>query len=144
MSNQGEDIAKQYKKRQIESAPPGKLIVMLYDGAIEFIGKAQQAQIDKSDNWIEEFHQHMIRTQNIITELMVALDMDKGGDVAKNLFRLYEYMNRRLVQANMSKEEEILIEVKGLLETLREAWAQIQDTVQDRPQESYSGINLQG
>ena len=65
---------------------------------------------------------YIIKAQDIVTELMVSLDFDKGGQIAKNLFGLYLYMNRRLIEANIQKDTGILDEVKKLLTELRAAW----------------------
>ncbi len=145
MRNQS-DIAKTYKKTQIESASPGRLIVLLYEGAIDFINRCEEAHKRQAENWIEEFHNNCIRAQNIVTELSVALDMEKGGDISKNLMRLYEYTNRRLVEANMTKDLEPMRESRRLLETLLGAWREVQDSVVQNPAQAQppAGINIQG
>jgi flagellar protein FliS len=142
-----DQIAKQYKKLQIESASPGRLIVLLYDAAVDFLKKAVEVYEQKPDDWIEQFHNSLIGAQNIITELLVALDMEQGGEVAQNLFKLYEYMNHELVEANMQKKVEPVNAVIELLETLRVAWVEVQDAVQpaaEGPLPSSSGLNIKG
>lgn len=141
------EIAKLYKQKQIESASPGRLIVLLYDATIEFLVKAEKDFEAQGPSWIEDFHNSLIGAQNIITELLVALDVEKGGEVAKNLFRLYEYMNHELVEANMNKTVEPVETVRGLLETLRDAWVEVQDSVssgETGPIPEGTGLNLQG
>lgn len=137
--------AKQYKRKQIESATPGQLVVLLYDGAIDYLNRAELELDAKDPGKIERFHNNLIACQNIITELLVSLDMEKGGEIAQNLFRLYEYMNHRLVQANVKKDPEVLEEVKDLLAMLRGAWHDIaeQDAGRRRSQQAV-GLNLQG
>lgn len=140
-------IAREYKKKQIESASPGQLIVMLYDGAIDHLNKALLALADKGPQRIEKFHNHLITAQNIITELTVALDLEKGGDIAANLFKLYEFMNRRLIEANVKKNPEFIEEVKELLGTLRAAWQEVQHVAVAADNERKGGlgsINLKG
>jgi flagellar protein FliS len=140
-------IAREYKKKQIESASPGQLIVMLYDGAIDHLNKALLAMEETGPHRIEKFHNHLITAQNIITELTVALDVEKGGDIAKNLFRLYEFMNTRLVEANVKKNIGNIEEVKDLLVTLRAAWHEVQHVPinQDADRRlATGGLNIQG
>ncbi len=123
--NNNEDVAKHYKKKQIQSATPGQLIVLLYDGAIDYLNRAESAIDDKNPKSIEKYHNNLIRAQDIITELMASLNMEEGGDIAKNLQRLYDFMNHRLIDANMSKDHKPIEEVRGLLVELRDAWASI-------------------
>lgn len=145
---QNKNIANRYKRSQIESATPVQLVVMLYDAAIDSLKKALQIQEeDDSPDGIEKFHNQLIRCQNIITELTVSLDMDRGEEIAKNLFRLYEYMNHRLIDANIKKDEEPVKEVIKLLEILREGWVSIQDKDEAQVQpknQGPTGLNLQG
>jgi flagellar protein FliS len=140
-------IAKMYKRKQIESAPPGRLIVMLYDKAIEHLDNAEEVMNLKGADNIEKFHNSLITTQNIITELTVALDMKKGGEIAENLFKLYDFMNYRLVDANIKKDRKAIPEVRKILANLRGAWEEIQDTPlpSDESARTLSkGLNLKG
>jgi flagellar secretion chaperone FliS len=109
---------KQYKKTQIDTANQGKLIVMLYDGAIKFINKAIELMPSKK---IEDIHTQIVKAQDIISELIVSLNMDVG-DISNRLLSIYLYMNKKLIEANMKKEIEPLIEVRKYLIDLRSAW----------------------
>lgn len=109
----------QYKNTQIQTATPGQLIMMLYQGAIKFC-KISKISIEEKD--LIKANKYLIKTQDIVTELMLSLDMKSGGDIAKNLSSLYEYMNRKLLEANMKKEIEPINEVQHLLEELENAW----------------------
>lgn len=111
----------QYKKTQVDTADQGKLIVMLYDGAIKFVSKAIELMRDNKTENIEQIHTNIIKAQNIITELMSSLNMDVG-EISQQLFSIYMYMNNRLIEANISKKEEPLNEIKGHLLELRDAW----------------------
>lgn len=111
-----------YKKASVETASQGKLILMLYDGAIRFLNTSLEAM---SKRIIDQTNNNIIRAQDIIWELLGSLDMEKGGDIAANLFKLYDYMNRRLVFANIKKDPEPIKEVISILTQLREAWAQV-------------------
>ncbi len=137
--------AKEYKRKQIESSTPVQLVVLLYDGAIEMINRASKVIEAKPDNWIEQFHNHLIAAQNIITELTVSLNIEHGGELASNLFRLYEYINHQLISANVEKSTKHLIEVKGLLQTLKEGWVTISEKpTGQQPSGTRDGLNLQG
>ncbi len=108
-----------YQRAQVEAASPGRLIVMLYDGAIR---KLIQASGHLEEGHYEEFHTQVVKVQRILTELLSALDHDKGGEIATNLYRLYEYMLRQLTFALLRKEDGLIVETRGLLEELRDAW----------------------
>lgn len=110
---------KQYQQTQVQTASPEKLLIMLYDGAIQFLNKANLAI---QNNNIQESHNNIIGAQKIIAEFMNTLDVNKGGDVAKNLYNLYEYMHYRLVQANIKKDSTIINEVLGYLKDLKQTW----------------------
>lgn len=112
---------KDYKSMQILSARPEKLILMLYDGAIRFI---QQGIKAIEENNIEVSHHNLLRSQNIMVELIASLNFEKGGELAVNLFRIYEFMHYTLVQANIKKDAEQLEKICDQLKRLRESWVQ--------------------
>ena len=112
---------KNYQKTQIQTASPEKLLIMLYDGAIQFLNKAKVAL---QNNNIEEVHNNIIGAQKIISEFMNTLNLDIGGEVAKNLYDLYEYLHYRLVQANVKKDIVIIDEVLIHLKDLKQTWEQ--------------------
>ena len=111
-----------YKKASVNTLDQNKLIIMLYDGAIKNASFAVEHM--KSEE-IEKVHDCLIKTKNIVTELMATLNMDQGGDIAKNLQSLYNYMFSQLIEANMEKKPEPVIVVIDLLKELRAAWVQI-------------------
>ena len=111
-----------YKNNQVMIAPKKKLLIMLYDGAIKNLKLAEMAIANKE---IEKTNNCLTKTQNIIAELMSTLNFDAGGDIAKNLYQLYDYMFMKLIRANIDKDVEGVIEVKQFLEELRETWVQI-------------------
>ncbi|MDA8212488.1 MAG: flagellar export chaperone FliS [Clostridia bacterium] len=108
-----------YKQTAVQTASPEKLLIMLYDGAIKFGNQAQEA-LEQKD--LEASNTYIGKMQDIIGELMVTLNMDY--DISKNLFGLYEYINSRLITANIRKDPEPLLEVMGYLKELRGAFAQ--------------------
>jgi flagellar protein FliS len=126
-----------YKKASVNTLDQNKLIIMLYDGAIKNSNFAVEYM--KSGE-IEKVHNCLIKAKNIVTELMATLNMEQGGDIAKNLQSLYSYMFSKLIEANMEKKIEPIIVVIDLLKELRAAWVQInkknktQTTEQQVPQ----------
>ena len=130
---------KQYKKIQINNANQGKLILMLYDGAIKFVNKAIELMPTKS---IEEIHRNIVKAQDIITELITSLNMD-AGDISNKLLSIYMYINNRLTDANVQKSEKPLIETKMHLLELRKAWAEVDKKVPTgHDQLEKGGINI--
>ena len=110
---------KQYQKNSVETASPEKLLILLYDAAIQFLNKAKIA-METED--IEQIHNNLTGCQNIILEFMSTLDMKQGGDLATNLYRLYEYYYNTLVEANLQKNIKKVDEVLKHLKSLRETW----------------------
>ncbi|MGM0640125.1 MAG: flagellar export chaperone FliS [Thermotogota bacterium] len=127
-----------YLESSVNTASPAKLVEMLYQNSIERLEKTKKLIKNKD---LSEANKQIIRVQDIITELNVSLDLKAGGDISKNLRSLYNYMNRRLVEANIKKDLEILEEVKimikDLLETWREAMIKAKDTVKDLNKNSH-------
>lgn len=111
----------QYQESQLETASQGKLLLMLYDGAIRFLTQAHQALESKN---FQESHHYILKAEDIVTELMACLKMDVGGEIAFNLYRLYEYMNWRLIQANIKRDAGMVLEVQNRLKELRETWVE--------------------
>ncbi len=112
---------KQYRQTQINTAPKEEILLMLYDGAVRFLHQAKAGFAEKN---IEKIHNNLMKVQNIITEFESALDMENGGDFAKNLFGLYEFMSQQLSIANIKKKEDSLdIVIKHMTE-LRDTWKQ--------------------
>ena len=135
---------KAYEKANVHTADQRQMILMLYDGSIRFMRKAIQ-KID--ENNVESAHNYLIRSRNIISELLATLKPEKAGELGASLRQLYIYMFNRLVQANLSKDKEGVAEVMKLMSTLREGWAGIKQAGKEKPQEEEmpsKKINLQG
>lgn len=112
-----------YRRTQIETASKEQLLLMLYDGAIHYLKRAKmKMQEAPTEESLTEKTNLILKAQDIILELMSALDMENGGDLTKQLFRLYEYMNYRLNQANIRREVPAIEEVVTLLSDLRATW----------------------
>lgn len=110
---------KQYQKNQIETASQEQILIMLYNGAIQFLNVAKKSMEEKD---IEGIHNNIIGAQKIIKEFQSTLDMANGGEIAQNLFGLYEYLNKKLVNANIHKNIDDLEEVLTHLKDLRDTW----------------------
>ncbi|HOO72288.1 MAG TPA: flagellar export chaperone FliS [Spirochaetota bacterium] len=115
----------QYKETQITTANQGKLIVMLYDGAIKFLNIAIENMNPKTYDIVNS---NIIKTQDIITELLLSLNMKEGGEISKSLFSLYMFFKKELLEANIKKDTEIIKNVVKMLKDLREAWDKISST----------------
>jgi flagellar protein FliS len=111
-----------YRQTQAQTAAPGELVVMLYRGAVRFASAAADA-MDTRD--VQGAHNNLVRAQAIINELSETLDLERGGDIARNLLAIYDYMRRRLIDANLKKDPAPAREVVQLLRELLPAWEQI-------------------
>lgn len=109
-----------YKQNSVTTASPGELTLMLYNGCLKFLGKAKIAIEQKN---IEEKNHNIQRSQAIIAELMSTLNMDI--EISKQMLPLYEYMNHRLVEANIKNDPSIIEEVEGLVTEFRDTWKEV-------------------
>ena len=110
-----------YAETQTQTADPGELVVMLYRGAARFLAAAIEA-VDANN--LQTANNSFVRAQAIITELRETLDLKRGGDLAQNLSNIYEYMNNRLIEANLRKDAQPAREILTLLRELLPAWEQ--------------------
>lgn len=119
--------ARAYQAQAVLTASPGQLVLMLYDGALRFLGHARDALQSNEDNprRIEAINSNLLKAQNIIAELQASLNHEAGGDHATNLDRLYDYYLRRLFEANIRKDVKPVIEVEALVRQLRDGWAEM-------------------
>ena len=108
-----------YRRTQTQTAAPGELVLMLYRGAARFVSSAIEAIAARD---IAAAHNGLVRAQEIIAELRSTLDLERGGDIARNLESIYDYLNRRLLEANLRKDAEPAREVLKLLRELLPAW----------------------
>lgn len=117
---------------------------MLYEGGIKFLNMAIEGMKEKHTGF-EKASNYIIKVQDIITELMVSLDFEKGGQIAKNLFSLYLYMNRKLIEANIQKDTDMIEEIKRMMNELRGAWVEAsQKTQAEAPKAKAGTINIAG
>ncbi|WP_078414311.1 flagellar export chaperone FliS [Priestia abyssalis] len=109
-----------YQQNVVNTASPGELTLMLYNGCLKFM-KLARAAIEQNN--IEVKNENLLRAQNIIRELMVTLNMDV--EVSKNMMIMYDYINRRLVEVNIKNDLTILDEVEGYVTEFRDTWKQV-------------------
>ncbi len=118
--------ARTYRANAILTASPGQLVLMLYDGALKAIALAREAFDNPGDpKRIETINTQLLKAQAIISELQNGLNLEVGGEFARTMHRLYDYHNRRLLEANIRKQVEPVVEVERLVRELRDAWAQM-------------------
>lgn len=111
-----------YYKTNVQTSDQLSLIIMLYDGAIRFMKKGID-RIEKGE--VEEAHNYLVRAKDIIGELVSTLKLDAGGEVAKNLKDLYLYAFKKVVEANLRKDPELINEVIQIMDNLRQGWVQM-------------------
>jgi flagellar protein FliS len=117
MWNNGHDT---YLESKVLSADPVELVNMLYEACT---GAVREARYHLADGRIAERSREINKAYQILAELTLSLDHERGGEISQRLALLYDYMQRRLLDANMQQAEAPLAEVLGLLSTLSEAWA---------------------
>jgi flagellar protein FliS len=111
-----------YQETSIATESKGRLVVMLYDGAIKFMRLATK-ELEAKD--YEAKGRYIDRAQDIINELNAVLDMESGGEIAANLRKLYVFMSKRLSEANVQRDPQMIREVISLMEELNKGWKAI-------------------
>ena len=111
-----------YQDTAVNTQSKNRLIVLLYDGAIKFM-KLAIKELEAGD--YEAKGRYISKAQDIISELNAVLDMEAGGDIAGNLRKLYNFMNRRLSEANTKRDPQMIREVITLMEELNQSWKAI-------------------
>ena len=110
----------QYNNSKILTASPAELTLMLYEGAIKFCNIAEQAVEEKD---IQKAHTNIRKVQNIIGYLQSTLDT--RYPVAQDFINIYDYLSKRLVEANVKKDKEILEEINMHLHSVRDNWKEV-------------------
>jgi flagellar protein FliS len=115
---------KSYHQTATLTAPPGQVILMLYDGALRFLERALTGfQCTDPAELNMTIHNNLQRAREIIRELNYALNLEKGGELAGILHQLYDYFEERIHASNIKKQRDGIEEVIQHLGVLREAWA---------------------
>ena len=135
-----------YRETRVKTASQGQLIVMLYDEAIKQADTAvallgPESKPKAKD--IERISASLGKVQDVITELMASLDFDAGGDIAKDLFALYVWFGKEILEANIRKEVGRIEAVRNMLAELREAWADAASKTQSGSSTPV-GVNIAG
>ena len=137
-----------YTRVDVETASQGKLIVMLFNGAIK---RAEEAKRQIQRGRFDAVHNNLVRAQDIVAELRSALNM-QAGPIAVNLDRLYEYFQHLLISANVKKDASPIDECIRLMTTMRDTWQELfnsvaRDAKPERPAINQHGaalLNIQG
>jgi flagellar secretion chaperone FliS len=111
---------KAYQNNSVQTASPGELTLMLYNGCLKFIGLARTAIEMKNT---EEKNKNLLKAQKIIQELMVTLNMDL--EISTSMMQMYDYINRRLIEANIQGDVVILDEVEDYVLDFRNTWKEV-------------------
>ncbi len=135
-----------YRETRVKTASPAQLVVMLYDEALKQCDIAVdylEQDVKKHPGNIEKVNAALGKAQDIITELMASLDFEAGGDIAQNLFSLYVWFGRELLEANLAKDAMRVVSVRRMLAELRGAWAEAASKVQSGSAAPV-GVNIAG
>lgn len=128
------NAAQNYRTHAVSTQDSGKLVVMLYDGAVKFL-KIAEEKLAEGD--FETKGIYVGKAQDIVAELNNCLDLESGGELAQNLQALYNFVHRRLSSANAKRDSKEIRQCRDLLVELRDAWKEIADNklqVSDGPQ----------
>ena len=140
-----------YQENKIEGSSQGEMIILLYEGAIKFMYEAINFIEVKN---IQNAHDKIIKVQRIINELMITLDFEAGGEIATNLYNLYDFVMNELIKANIKKEAEGLNNSIEILQELLGAWKVViqqeeENKIEEEKPKSYNpslgdhvGINI--
>ncbi len=137
-----------YKKASVNTASQAELVVLLYEGAVKKLTSASSkfapdGKLPVAN--IESFSKDVLRAQEIITELQVSLDMEKGGEIARNLMSLYLFFNDQLRNANISKNKEKIDFVLNMMRQLTDSWRQAAaSTSATAPNQAQPALNIEG
>ena len=137
-----------YRETKVKTASQGQLIIMLYDEAVKSLDHALELLGlnrggKKNPGNIEKISRSILKTQEIVTELIASLDFDQGGEIANNLFSLYTWFNKELLEANIQQDTRRITIVRNQLHELRGAWAEI--AIKNSPDANpVAGVNISG
>lgn len=121
-----EQYARSYKVVSIETASPGKLILMLFDGALRFLDAALDGfEIENDTRRNETVNNNILRAQSIVAELQSCLDLTVEGELPMTLYRLYDFVYDQFQKANLKKSRQPLRVAEDILSGIRESWAEM-------------------
>lgn len=120
-----------YQVNDISTSSQSQLILMLYDGALQAVNQSIQCMGQKD---VAGRSRYILKAQDIINELSLALDMKQGGEVSKTLEQLYQFVLNQLIQANITSDKMYLESVIKVLSPLRDAWSRIAEASNEEPE----------
>lgn len=129
-----------YTKVDVETASQGKLVIMLFNGAIK---RAEEAKRQLEKGRYECVHNNLIRAQDILAELRGALNMN-AGEISSNLDRIYEYFQHLLISANVRKDAAPIDECVALMTQMRDTWQEAFEQVAREGQSHHGRVNQHG
>ncbi len=132
-----------YRETNIKTASQGKLVIMLYEEAIRQMEIAIRG-LNSDVPRIDTISNSIIKAQDIITELMVSLDFEKGGEIADNIYGLYVFFNRQLMQANVKKSVDLITPIMDMMKELKQAWEQAFQKAGQGSAGLSGGVNIAG
>ena len=136
-----------YQNPNIKTASQGKLVVLLYEAAVKNLKNAESL-IDEENKIkpsnMEKFGKFLQKAQAIITELQVSLDMEKGGEIAKNLMSLYIYFNQELISVNINHDKTKLEYIEQQMSELLKAWKEASASASQTPVQHTQALNIEG
>ena len=139
-----------YRETRVKTASQIQLIIMMYDEAVKNLDQSLEildlnAGGRQIPGNIEKITRAVLKAQEIITELTVSLDFDEGGDIARNLFSLYTWFNKELLEANINHDVQRITSVRNQLNELRSAWIEITSKQNSETQgKAVTGVNIAG
>ena len=136
-----------YQNTNIKTASQGKLVVLLYEAAVKNLKNAESL-IDEENKIkpsnMEKFGKFLQKAQAIITELQGSLDMEKGGEIAKNLMSLYIYFNQELISVNINHDKTKLEYIEQQMSELLKAWKEASASASQTPVQHTQALNIEG
>ena len=139
-----------YRETRVKTASQGQLIIMLYEEAVKHLDRGLEllglnTGGKKNPGNIEKISKSILKAQEIITELTVSLDFEQGGEIAKNLFSLYAWFNKELLEANIHQDIRTITAVRNQLNELKSAWAEIvAKNNSEQVGKAVTGVNIAG
>lgn len=139
-----------YRETKVKTASQGQLIIMLYDACVKNLDRAlgflkSNVGDNKDPGNIERVSSAILKTQELITELTVSLDFEQGGEIANNLFSLYTWFSKELLEANITQDAKRISTVRNLLDDLKSAWVEISaKNSTDTAGIAVTGLNIAG
>ena len=124
-----------YQQTDVLTASPMQLVLMLYDECLRTLEKAEKAFQINGPNRIEAVGKNLLHAQDVITELAISLDMERGGEIAQNLHRLYDFSINHISMANVQQKVQPVRDVISIMTELKEAWQEVakQEPVGEEP-----------